>query len=625
MMDDETKAPPLAAAFPPAKPEDWRKLVDSVLKGAPFERLSSKTDDGLTIAPLYERAASASPVPGRRPDTAWTLMQRIDHPDPAAANAQALEDLENGATGLTLVFAGAASANGFGLDPSPAALARVLDGVHLDGATIELDLSAQSRQVVRDLAELIVSRGFEPSTLQLRTGFNALGGFAMSGRAQAPWDEMAPHLAGVIVKVAGAGFRGPFLAADGRVIHDAGGSEVQELAFVLACAVAYLRALEAGGMALAAARDAIFFRLAADMDQFLTTAKFRAVRKLWARVEDACGLEPRSATVTAETAWRMMTKRDPYTNMLRTTIAVAAAGIGGADAITVLPYTAPLGLPNAFARRVARNTQLLLLEESNLARVTDPAAGSGALEALTQELCTAAWALFQEIERAGGLWAALASGMIQEKVAAVRAERQKAVARRKDILTGTNEFPNIFEATLAVLAPAPMTSAPASGNAAVAASALPRIRLGEPFEALRDTSDATLAATGARPKLFLANLGSQAEFTARATFARNFFEAGGIETVGSDGIDAPSLVDAYERSRAVLVCLCSSDKIYAIEAAAAAESIEAAGARHIYLAGRPGEGEAGLRAAGVQSFIYEGCDALATLRGAYDILGIKVA
>ena len=151
----------------------------------------------------------------------------------------------------------------------------------------------------------------------------------------------------MVGELAGDGFRGPFAVADGRVIHNAGGSEAQELAFALASAVAYLRALEAGGMTLEAARDAIYFRLSADADQFLTMAKFRAARKLWARIEAACGLAPKPAMVTAETAWRMMTQRDPYVNMLRTTIAVAAAGLGGADAITVLPHTAPLGLPDA--------------------------------------------------------------------------------------------------------------------------------------------------------------------------------------------------------------------------------------------------------------------------------------
>ncbi len=436
----------LTGDFPKATSEDWRKLVDAVLKGAPFSRLESRSYDGLIIEPLYDRAATAPPIAGRSPGAAWTVMQRVDHPDPAAANKQAIEDLENGATGLVLVFAGSISANGFGLDAAPAKLARLLDSIVLDaGIVIDLNLSPQTRHVVDDLAALIASRRIAPGSIILRTSINPIGGFAASGQSAKDWTAMAADFARMVGGLSASGFRGPFAVADGRVVHNAGGSEAQELAFALASAVAYLRALEGFGMPLDAARDAIYFRLAADADQFLTMAKFRAARTLWARVEAACGLEPKPVLLTAETAWRMMTKRDPYVNLLRTTIAVAAAGLGGADAITVLPHTAPLGLPDALARRLARNCQLVLLEESNLARVADPAAGSGAIEALTSGLGAAAWSIFQEIEKAGGAWAALESGLIARSVAAVRAERQKAVARGKDMLTGTNAFPDIHE------------------------------------------------------------------------------------------------------------------------------------------------------------------------------------
>ena len=615
-----TAAEPLsfAADFPAATHDEWRRLVDSVLKGAPFQRLESKTYDRLTIEPLYDRAAAARSVTGRVPGAAWTLMQRVDHPDPAIANAQALEDLENGATGLVLVFAGSVSANGFGLAASAASVARVLDGIDLAGAAIDLNLSPATRHVVRDIAALVKSRGMAPAAVDLRFSINPIGGFAASGKSARGWDELAKSFAAMVGELAGAGFRGPFAVADGRIIHNAGGSEAQELAFALASAVAYLRALEAGGIALEAARDAIYFRLTADADQFLTVAKFRAARKLWARIEAACGLAPKSVMVTAETAWRMMTRRDPYVNMLRTTIAVAAAGFGGADAITVLPHTAPLGLPDAFARRAARNTQLVLLEESNLARVADPAAGSGAIEALTAELCAAAWSIFQDIEKAGGAWAALQSGTIQNSVAAVRAERQKAVARGKDVLTGTNAYPDLHETLPAVLDVAPVKPAPEE-TGTVTAEALPRLRLAEPFEQLRERSDKILAKTGARPKIFLANLGTPAEFTARASFAKNLFEAGGIEAVRGEG-DGPAFATAFNNAATPLACLCSSDKVYEKDASATVEGLKAAGARHIYLAGRPGEREAALRAAGVQSFIYEGCDVLATLTAAYDIL-----
>jgi methylmalonyl-CoA mutase len=258
-----------------------------------------------------------------------------------------------------------------------------------------------------------------------------------------------------------------------------------------------------------------------------------------------------------------------------------------------------------------------LLEESNLARVGDPAAGSGALEAMTHELCTAAWAAFREIEQAGGAWAALETGLIQRHAVAVRAERERAVARRTDILTGTNEYPNINEVLPAVLDVAP--AALPKDETAVTAAALPRIRLAEPFEQLRDASDKILAQTGVRPKVFLATLGKAADFNARANFAKNFFEAGGIEAVGG-GDDPSPLAAAFTASGAALACLCGSDKTYESEAEAAAAALKAAGARHIYLAGQPGKTETTYRNAGLQTFIHAGCDALATLQAAYQIL-----
>ena len=269
-----------------------------------------------------------------------------------------------------------------------------------------------------------------------------------------------PAVTGAIKGLAAMGFKGPFAPADGRVIHDAGGSEVQELAFVLATGVAYLRALEGAGVALEDARGMVYARLSADADQFLTMAKFRALRLLWARIEQACGLAPKPIFIAADTAWRMLTQRDPYVNMLRATMATFSAGLGGANAITVLPHTLALGLPDPFARRVARNTQLVLLEESNLAKVSDPAAGSGGIEALTQQLCEAAWSLFQEIEKAGGVFAALEQNLIQRKVAATRAAREANIARRKEVLTGASEFPNLHEAHVAVLDAKPVALAP---------------------------------------------------------------------------------------------------------------------------------------------------------------------
>jgi len=622
-MTDSSPDLPLAAEFPPATREQWLKLVEGVLKGAPLAKLEGRTYDRLRIDPLHARDPDALPIAGRAPATAWQVLQRVDHPDPAAANAEALHDLANGATGLTLVFAGAIGCHGYGLATSETTLARALDGVYLEAAAIDLDLSPQSKDAGQILADLVTRRGLDPTQTDIRFGFDPLGAMAASGGTPFPWRDIVPIFTGVITDLAGRGFRGPFAPADGRVIHNAGGSEAQELAYVLAVAVAYLRVLEGSGIALDQARRMVFFRLAADADQFLTIAKFRALRKLWARVEEACGLAPEAAFVAAETAWRMMTQRDPWVNLLRATIAVFAAGLGGANAITVLPFTLARGLPDRFARRLARNTQLILLEESNLAKVTDPAAGSGGIEDLTDQLCGAAWTLFQEIEAAGGAAAALEHGVIQRKVAAVRAARATAIARRRDPLTGTSAFPDIHELPVAVLDVPPVDVPPYP--AAITFDALRPMRLAEPFERLRDASDAHLARTGARPKVFLANLGKPADFTVRATFAKNFFEAGGIEAVTNDGFAGRNdMVAAFTASRAALACLCSSDAVYETEAVEAARALASAGARHVYLAGRPGAREAELKAAGVQGFIYAGCDALATLSALHDMLHLTV-
>ena len=614
----------LAAEFTATSQAEWRKLVEAALNGASFDkRLVSQTYDGLRIEPLYPRAAGAQPVAGRPAGAAWALMQRIDHPDPAVANKQALEDLENGATGLTLVFAGSLNANGYGLASSPETLARALDGIELDaGITIDFNLSPATREAVQLFAALVKARKTSPPSVDLRASLNPIGGLAASGVSSRPWPELSKYFAASIRGLAEQGFRGPFAVADGRIIHNAGGSEAQELAFAIAAAVDCLRALVAGGVPLDAARSMIYFRLSADADEFLTIAKFRAIRKLWARVEQACGLTPKPTIVAAETAWRMMTKRDPDVNMLRTTIAVTAAGLGGADNIAALPHSAALGLPNAFARRIARNTQLILLEEANLAKVADPAAGSGAVEYLTSKLCATAWTEFQAIDATGGAWAALEQGLIQRGVATVRAERQKAAARRKDPLTGTSDYPNLGEKSPAVLDVAPAVP-PKEAETKVAIEPLPSIRLAEPFEALRDASDRTLAKTGARPKVFLANLGKISDFTARAMFAKNFYEAGGIEALSNDGFkDQAAMIAAFKASGTKLVSLCSSDKVYETQAADAAKALTTAGAI-VHLAGRPGENEADWRQAGVKSFIFLGCDVVSTLRAAHDIMEVK--
>ncbi len=615
-MADASADPSFASAFPAATDAQWRGLVDKVLKGAPFERLVGRTYDGISIAPLYPRAGEAPRV-ARAGDGPWRVLTRIDHPDIGTARTQALTDLENGATGLQIVFAGSAGAHGFGVsDVSNDAIAALFDGVFLDaGVRLELDLSPQTKDAAVALANLIEARKIDPAVTDVAFGFDPMGVMALAGGTPVTWPDLAPMTAGLARHLASRGFTKHIFAADGRVVHAAGGTEAQELCFALASGLAYLRALEDGGVDLDAARQMISFRLAADADEFLTLAKFRALRRLWARIEESCGIEPAPIHLHGETAWRMTSQRDPWVNILRATVATFSAGLGGADSISVMPFTQALGLPDDFARRIARNTQLVLIEESNLGRVADPAAGAGGFEALTGELCERAWSLFGETEQKGGLYAALASGAFQSKVAEARMSRAKNIARRRDALTGASEFPNIHEAPVSVLVGMPEPVASPAWSAAFLALAPQRDAA--PYEALRDRADA-LAANGARPKMFLANLGPVSAFTARAMFAKNFFEAGGIEALSNDGFEsADDLASAFRASGAAMACICSSDALYAERAAEAARALKTAGAKRIYLAGRPGDLEAAMKEAGVAEFIFVGADVLAVLENVF--------
>ena len=529
----------LAGAFPQATEAQWRSLVERALKGASFETLISRTYDGLSVEPLYARAAGSPVAALRRNPGRWAILARVDVADADAANRLALQDLDGGADGLHLVFAGAIGAYGGGLyggglgGDDDDAIAHTLANVRLDyGIPVTIDQSPRAPGAAQALRRFIDRQHIEPSLTRVSMGFDPLGAQARHGFAAQPWPQTAKNFARDVKAAADAGFIYATAVADARVVHSAGGTESQELAFALSSALAYLRALAEAGADLDAARGLIAFRFSADADQLLGVAKFRAARRLWARVEEACGLSPKPALIFAETAWRMMSRRDPWNNILRGTLAAFSAAVGGADAVSVLPFTQALGAPDEFARRLARDTQLVLQDESHIDAVDDPANGAGGFEALTDELCREAWTLFQQIEAEGGLPKALATGAFQARVAEAAELRAKNMARAKDKLIGANQFPDIHEGALDVLAPYDATAEgvePPAG--ALKSIALAPHRLAEPFERLREESDASLAVSGHRPKIFLANLGSVAAFTARANFAKNFFEAGGVEAI----------------------------------------------------------------------------------------------
>jgi methylmalonyl-CoA mutase len=605
-----------ASLFPAYTETDWRQAAEAALNGASLETLASKTADGVRIEPVYPPAEGPRAV---RPGGPWRVMARLDHPDPDEANAQALDDLANGADGLQIVFSGALGAYGFGLRRfDSATLHKALDRVTFDaGASFELDLGPDAPEQAVRFAALVERSGAKPEDCAVAFGLDPFASLAR-GPLPADWSAQTARRVETALELRGKGFRGPFLVADARAVDAAGGSPAQELAFVLAAAVTLLRLFEGAGTPPSDARALIAFRLAADADELATLSKFRALRIAWSWVEEASGLAPQAAHVQAETAWRMMTARDVYVNVMRGAAGAFSAGLGGADSVSVLPHTLAVGLPDSLARRLARNVQLILLRESHLGFVADPAAGAGAFEALTFALCDKAWRLFQEIERAGGLPSALANGAFQRQVAASAAALARNAAQLKPPITGVSAHADLAERPAEIAPGAPEREMPAPAEGALAP-----IRLAEPFERLRDRSDAFLARTGARPKVYLAALGPEPRHRRRVAFMREWLNAGGFEAVDDgESATAEAAVKRIKASGAPLVCLCGADDAYAEQTEAFAKAFKAAGVKGVALAGRPGESERAWRAAGVDDFIFAGGDAVATLQELYRRIGV---
>ena len=507
----------LAPEFEPASREQWLALVGKVLKGGDFEkRLVSRTADGLAIQPLYTRTESqagalAQGRAGQLRGT-WDVRQRVVEPDPKAANAAILEDLTGGVTSILLQID--APGQG-GLADDAETLAAALNGVLLDGCAIALDARENALDAAGSLIQIWRDKGIAETARQGAINYDPLGVLAKTGTLYYPAARSCEIAAKLAVDCAGMP-NVTALLADGRPYHEAGASEAQELAAMLATLVAYLRACEAAGLAPGAALGRIAVGLAADADLFLTIAKLRAARRLLARVADACGAGAAAGSpqIAATTSERMMARRDPWVNLLRTTAACAGAAFAGADAITVLPFTWALGRPDAFARRIARNTHLVLQEESSAARVTDPAHGSWYVETLTAEVARKAWAMFQEIEAKGGMARALEAGFIQDQIARVAEARARDITHGRVELTGVSAFPLLGDDGVK-FAPHPPADPVVKGGTSVVPLA-PR-RLAAPFEALRDKADAL----SGRDRQAPAGVPRRARRSRRARDARN--------------------------------------------------------------------------------------------------------
>jgi methylmalonyl-CoA mutase len=583
----------------PADPAEgrvrWRTAVAGVLAKStrrdadqlgpePDRLLDSPTYEGFAIRPLYTAldALPEPPLPGEWPylrggdalrdvKSGWKVAEALPATRVAGVvadevNAAVLAGLAEGVSAL-LIRVGESGV-------APAQLEKVLDGVYLSMAPVILDAGADYRTACDALLELVAEvEADQRATLSIDLGADPLTA-SLSERPAPAIREVVD----VAKQVAGShGVRA--ITVDGPAFHNLGANATWELAGSVAAAVAYLRLLTESGLPVAHSLTQISFRLAADDDQFMTIAKVRALRQLWARVAEVVG-EPESgaAVVHAETSLPMMTQRDPWVNMLRTTLAAFGAGVGGADTVLVYPFDVAIpggfpGMATSFARRMARNIQLLLLEESHVGRILDPAGGSWFVEDLTEQLAQQAWQHFQAIEKHGGF--ADAGDYITGQIGEIAAQRADDVAHRRTAITGVNEYPNLTEPAL------PQND---SQHSPLAAGTLARYAAA--FETLRDRSDAYLDRTGSRPQALLLPLGPLAEHNIRTTFAANLLASGGIEavnpgTVDADGV-AKAVADAGSPSVAVI---CGTDSRYGTEAAAIVEAARTAGVAHICLAG----------------------------------------
>jgi methylmalonyl-CoA mutase len=598
---------------------------------ARFDRaLRTHTPEGIVLEPLYTAEDAPRPgtegLPGAPPFTrgaqaaraggGWDVRQRVVvGPGGVSDLDRAVEELERGATSVLLDLREAPAID-------TALLNAALRGVDLSAAPLALEAGTRWQEAWGALRGLWAERGVRAPAPGGCLGADPIGEHAAAGGAGAPLEGEFDALARAIAAAEGTAPGMRLITVDASRYHSAGGSRTDEIAAALATALQYLRTLEEGGVGPAAAAGALEFRVAADAGQFMTIAALRALRRTWARVGEVLDLAPelRAARIHAVASDAMLTRYDPHVNLLRGTIAAFAAGVGGADAVTVAPFDALSGPPGALGRRMARNTQRLLIDEAGVGRVVDPAGGSHYVERLTDQLARAAWEEFQGIEARGGMLEALRAGAVQEKLVACWQERLDAIAHRRTLITGVSAFPDINEPVPAgALRPEP--AAPVRGGT-LFPPLVPR-RYAEPFERRRARADRHEAATGERPAVFLATLGTPAEHTARAGFAKNLFESAGIRSIPSGDVGPGDDVRTpLVASGARLACICSSHERYAAQASEVATQLAVAGA-HVYLAGRPGDDADALRAAGVHEFIHDGIDALDVLTRALDAAGVE--
>lgn len=672
-------------AFPPVTKSEWIAKVEADLQGAPVEGLRSTAPGGIQLEPLYtDEDVDGSNAPGlpgiypyvrgASPLGGWLIRQEYDDPRPSVCKEMIRQDVERGVEALWLQLGPRNGCRVLTVDQ----LDELLGGLDLSATSVWVDGGADALAVASGWLALARRRqvpytalsgglGFDPVGLLVRNG-------GLHGGLQARFAELRDL--GSWCSHNAPGLRAANVSS---APYDGGGaSAVQELAYTIATGLEYLRQLTKGGLSVDAAARQIGFSYAASGDFFVQVAKLRAARWLWAKVVVTAGGEPQAAAmqIHCRASDFTMTQRDPWVNMLRVTAECTAAILGGAQSIATTPFDSAIGPPDELARRLARNTQVVLREESHLGKVADPAGGSWFIEHLTNDLARAAWDEFRSIEAAGGIVAALGSGKLVDALGEVADAREKGLARRQTPIVGVSEFPNLHEvdverdsipaeeiqrllkasidaldigAHVEGLRALVQTANDASRESGALTDACLGLTLGgadmysvatalqhgqpdlhvepilqwraaEVWEQLRERSDRS----DMRPRAFLANLGTTASHKARSTWARNLLAAVGIEAGVNDGFtDVKALAAGWEQSSAALAVICGSDEDYATMLEPAVGALKKAGCPVVLVAGRPRDRDGALRKAGVSDFVFVGADVLTSMTRVLDSIGVQ--
>ena len=671
-------------AFPPVTKAEWLAKVEADLKGASPDRLRSTGPGGLVVEPLYTREdpAGASPagfpgvppyIRGSAPAGAWIIRQEYDDPRPAVCKQQIEQDLAHGVEGIWVRLGPRSGCRIFTMSE----LEELFSSVDLQSTSVWVDGGADGLATAAGLLAIATRKGVAHDVLRGGFGLDPVGLLARDGRIQGGLNARLAGLRdlGFWCAEHASGMRAVSVSGDP---YDGGGaSTAQELAYTVATGLEYLRQLTDAGLSVDQAAKQIGFSYAISGDFFTQIAKLRAARWVWAKVVTAAGGQADAAAMAihCRTSRFTKTERDPWVNMLRVTAECTAAVLGGAQSVATLPFDCVIGPPDALSQRVARNTQVVLREESHLDAVADPAGGSWFVENLTNDLARAAWSELQRVEASGGIVAALGSGYVVTAVSEVAAGRRKSLARRKTPIVGVSEYPNLSEASVerepvsaeqvrdlvkgsldrldlgahrdALLALSKTVADPgrklgALVEAAMAATTsgtdmygvaavlqhgqpsfhvepIPQWRAAEAWEQLRRRSDACEV----RPTAFLANLGSIPSHKARSTWVQNLLAGAGIGAVPNDGFhDAAGLARAFEESRAPLAVVCGSDADYESMLEPAVAALKRAGCSRLLVAGRPKVDEAVLRDSGVSDFVFVGADVLGVMSDVLDSIGV---